>query len=332
MQRPFLPISLNYLQFTCPSLVDTNKRLLVASSSPPRPLRRVAHPSTLALEILPRRPSLLGFHKKRSYAVDSPILQHSDSFRLKLSAFGDTFHLHLRPNEHLIHPAARINYYRIGPNGRTVLSHTEPLLRESVKAYWGEVIPENVSPDRMREDAAGVVPRPSGKSELGWARIVVHHQGDAAAGQPPSFEGAFSVNGVAHHIMTKANYLRNKHAMDPHAMEDDDSDSMLVIFRDSDVMTPHEYSARLQELNRDDVISNHGQTCTHDDLDFNIDPRLNPVLRKQPRPPSSSWYDPLGFLSPVTVRSNESIYKRDDVAGGNSTSKYGYSCDKSLSR
>lgn len=298
------------------------ERSFTGSSAPPRPLKRIAHPSTLALEILPRRPSLSGFYAKRSYSIHSPILQHSDSFRLKLSAFGDTFHLHLRPNEHLIHPAARINYYKTGPNGQSVLSHTEPLLRESVKAYWGEVVPEDISSDRMREDAAGVAPRPSGKSPLGWARIVVHHQGNVAKGQPPSFEGAFSVNGIVHHVKTKDNYVRNKHVLDPDVVVDDDPDAMLVIFRDADMMTPHEYLSRLQDLDSGYNIHAYGGTCAHDALDFNSDPLLNPVLRKQRPPPSTSWYDPLGFLLPGPVRSNESIYRRDDVAGGNSSSKY----------
>lgn len=291
--------------------------LSTASSAPPRPLKRIDHPSTLALEILPRRPSASGSFGKRSYAINSPVLQHSDSFRLKLSAFGDTYHLHLRPNEHLIHPAARINYYKTDADGQTVLSHTEPLTRESVKAYWGEVIPEEVSLDRMREDAAGVYPRPSGKSELGWARIVVHHQGDVAKGRTPTFEGAFAVNGIVHHVMTKDNYLRNKLAIDPHVFLDDGPDSSLVIFRDSDLMAPHEYAASLGL-----PATTHGKTCAHDNLDFNTDPALNPVLRKPSLPSTTPWYDPLGLVTPPTLRPNGSLYRRDDVAGGNSSSKY----------
>ncbi|KAI0706210.1 Metallo-peptidase family M12-domain-containing protein [Cytidiella melzeri] len=291
-----------------------------ASSAPPRPLKRIAHPSVHALEILPRRPSASGSFGKRSHAVNSPILEHTDTFRLKLSAFGDTFHLHLRPNEHLIHPAARINHYKNGPDGQTILSHSEPLVPGSVKAYWGEVIPAEFTMDRMREDAAGVYPRPSGKAELGWARIVVHHQGDVNRGTPPSFEGAFSANGIVHHVMTKDNYFRNKHAMDPHTMVEDDPDSILVIFRDSDIMTTHEYHTALQGFNSGVVASPAAKTCAHDNLEFNTDPRLNPVLRKPP--PMSPWYDPLGLLAPPFARSNESLAKRDDVMGGGSGSNF----------
>ena len=273
-----------------------------------RPLKRIAHPNTLALEILPRRPSASGSFGKRSYPINSSILQHTDTFRLRLSAFGDVFHLHLRPNEHLIHPAARINHYTIGPNGQSVFSHSEPIVPGSVKAYWGEVVPAQISADRMREDAAGVYPRPSGKSELGWARIVVHHQGDVALGKPPSFEGAFSVNGIVHHVTTKDNYFRNKHELDPYTVVDDDPDSALVIFRDSDLMTENEFHAALKGLDTTIVPPPRGaKTCAHDNLAFNMDPRLNPVLRKPP--PVTPWYDPLGLLAPPFARSNSSWTK-----------------------
>lgn len=293
----------------------------IASSAPPRPLKRIGHPSTLSLEILPRRPSASGSFGKRSYSINSSTLQHTDTIRLTLTAFDDTFHLHLRPNENLIHPAARINHYKIGPNGQSILSHSEPLVPGSVKAYWGEVIPTEFSPDRMREDAAGVYPRPSGKSELGWARIVVHHQGNAAKGEPPSFEGAFSVKGNIHHVMTKDNYYRNKHILDPHIIVDDNTESKLVIFRDSDLMSTAEYHDSLRGLDIGIVPPPSGaKSCAHDNLAFNTDPRLNPVLRKPP--PMSPWYDPLGLLAPPFASSNESLSKRDDVMGGTSGSKY----------
>ena len=120
----------------------------------------------------------------------------------------------MRPNDHLIHPAARINYYTRLPDGREVLSHTKPLLRESVLAYWGEVIAECHSPARMLEDTAGVIPQ-SHPADLGWARLIVHHQGNVENGTPTIFEGTFSVNGEIYHVTTKENYLRNKHSFDP---------------------------------------------------------------------------------------------------------------------
>jgi hypothetical protein len=232
------------------------------------------------------------------------------------------FHLHLRPNDHLIHPSARINYFHTGPDGQNILSHTEPLLRESVKAYWGEVIPAHHSPSRMREDAAGVIPRPTCKSELGWARIYVHHQGDVVQGIPPIFEGAFSVNGVVHHVMTKENYLRHKLTLDPELFTPlDDPDSRLVVWRDSDIMSPlEEQLASIRSTFGDSPDSiyrpAHPQTCGHDNLSFNTDPLENPALRKAAPNP---WYDPFGVLD--TSFHDESFVKRDDVAGGGTGSK-----------
>lgn len=273
------------------------------------------HPSTLALEILPRQerttsPSL--HHKRSALPLHSTALLHTDSFRLILSAFDEEFYLHLRPNEHLIHPSARIKYFNIGPDGQNILSHTEPLLQESVRAYWGEVISAHDSPSRMREDAAGVVSHSTGSPALGWARIMIHHQGDVDKGILPSYEGAFSVNRVIHHVMTKENYLRNKLELDPEILlPSSNPDSRLVIWRDSDIMTPHEE----QNFPIGDIRS-HPQICGHDDLPYNIDPWLNPTLRK---PVTNPWYDPFGVLD-MSFR-NESLVKRDDVAGGGTGSK-----------
>lgn len=275
------------------------------------------HPSVLSLEVLPRHSSPTGNYGRRSFPIDSPVLRHTDSFRLKLAAFDDVFHLHLRPNEHLIHPAARINYYRLGPDGESVLSHTEPLLQENVKAYWGEVVDPDASADRMREDTAGVWPRPSGQSELGWARITVHSHGEGS--KAPVFEGAFSMNGDVHHVMTKDHYMRNKHHMDPHVrLIESGGDTELVIWRDSDVMTPHEYHAISGGTDNGPIPAQPAATCAHDTLSYNTNPLENPALRR-PVVTSSSWYDPFGLLD--DHGSNSSLARRSDVAGGGITTK-----------
>lgn len=180
-----------------------------------------------------------------------------------------------------------------------------------MKAYWGEVINADATQVRLVEDAVGVRPRPAGgKNELGWARITVHDQGDPATGRRPSFEGAFSVNGDVHHVMTSDNYVRNKHAWDPHITLIDDPDADLVIFRDSDIMSVHEY----------DNTAAPPQTCAHDRMDWNINPLANPALRRPLPPPTSPWYDPFGLLQPP-IHGNHSYAKRDDVAGGDMGSK-----------
>ncbi|KAF7367419.1 Zinc metalloprotease [Mycena sanguinolenta] len=282
---------------------------VAAHSASPRPLKRLANPSTLALEILPRRqlsssvnPS--PYSKRETFLPRSTILRYDDSFRLKIAAFDEVFHLHLRPNDHLIHPAARINYYSIGPDGTSYISRTKPLLRETVKAYWGEVIHADHSLTRMREDTAGVVPSPH-PAELGWARIMVHHQGDIDQRIAPVFEGAFTVKGVVYHVTTKDNYERHKRPLDIAWTEPVDIiDSELVIWRDSDIMTAEE--EHFAHTGEHATPAPAPQTCGHDRMSYNTDPLQNPFLQK---PATSPWLEnPLGFFGNFSA-------KRDDVVG-----------------
>ncbi|KAF5361622.1 hypothetical protein D9758_007372 [Tetrapyrgos nigripes] len=275
-----------------------------ARSKPAGRLKRFAHPSTLSIDILPRRQdqSFESFNKRDPHPHPST-LRYSDSFRLVLAAFDDTFHLHLRPNDHLIHPAARITHYTIDPlTGESVISHTEPLLRETVKAYEGEVVHGDLSATRMFEDAAGGVYSPFRK-DRGWARIMVHSQGDPESGLPPVFEGAFTVDGIVHHIVTKDNYMRTKHPLDP---EDSDYgfeelDSQLVIWRDSDMA-----------LHGDD--SSKPKLCGHDNLAYNSDSDLNPALSKSQ--PEAYNLGLLGNVSFARPDEDWNLSRRDDVAGG----------------
>ncbi|KAJ6569551.1 Metallo-peptidase family M12-domain-containing protein [Mycena capillaripes] len=279
-----------------------------AHSVSPRPLKRLANPSTLSLEILPRRPlsssTSSPFSQRAPLLPRSTTLRYDDSFRLKIAAFDEEFHLHLRPNDHLIHPAARINYYSTGPDGETYITRTKPLLRESVKAYWGEVIHADHSLTRMREDAAGVVYSPH-PAELGWARIMVHHQGDIEQSIAPVFEGAFTAKGVVYHIATKENYLRHKRPLDADAVQPlDIVDSALVIWRDSDMMTAEEeHFAHTGEYA---TPAPAPQTCGHDRMSYNIDPAENPILLQKPA--ASPWFE-----NPISLIGNFS--KRDDVVG-----------------
>jgi len=274
-------------------------QFVYAHSTSARPLRTIAHPSTLSIEILPRR-NQQGLPLNKRLPSNPDVLRHDDSFRLTISAFGETFYLHLRPNDHLIHPAARINLYSTKPNGQSYLTRSEPLLRESVKAFWGEVIAAEHSPVRMREDAAGLFPVPH-YSQLGWARIMVHHQGDMEKGIAPEFEGAFSANGVIHHIMTKDNYFRTKNEFDPDISQPlDDIDSSLIIWRESDVITIEE--ERLAK--RATTPVNVPRSCGHDRLSYNTNLALN-------SPATEPWFtDSLGLFG------NPTRSRRDDVGGG----------------
>ena len=307
-----------------------NFHLMPSASTAQRPLKRIHHPTTLAIEIYPRtqfhRSS--SHHARESVPPVSTTLHHTDSFRLTLSAFGETFHLHLRPNDHLVHPSARIVYYDTDPTGQSVISHTEPLIPSSIKAYWGEVVPAHASEQRMRADAARATHRAS--DVLGWARITVHDQGDEHTGRPPVFEGAFSVRGVTHHVATRDSYLRNRGRFDPNFDKDSSAvpDARLVIWRDSDVMEPWEEQAARVNHGREQRRSRTSQVgefepdveparCAHDNLPWNTDPQLNPVLRSMPS--VGSWYDPFGIYgrSPLA----ELLVKRDDIAGSGSSQK-----------
>ncbi|KAG6891001.1 hypothetical protein C0992_011278 [Termitomyces sp. T32_za158] len=286
--------------------------MIIAHSSPARSLKRFAHPSTLAVEIIARKGQQIVPLSKRSLPP-SNTLRHDDTFRLTISAFDEIYYLHLRPNDHLIHPAARINYYDTSPDGHSYISHSEPLLRQSVKAYWGEVIHASHTETRMRENAVGVVPMPH-SSELGWVRIVIHHTGDMERGLPPEYEGAFSVNGVVHHIMTKDSYLRTKTDLDPDVSQVlDNLDSSLVIWRESDVMTAEEERIAKRELS--DSALAHQSSCGHDRLVFNTSPQSNPILLPGP-PAPDSW---LRAMLDSRFR-NGTVYARDDVSIGNSNS------------
>ncbi|KAF5356303.1 hypothetical protein D9756_004273 [Leucocoprinus leucothites] len=284
-----------------------------------RPLKRLANPSTLSLEIIPRAPIPLesSAHRRRLPSPHANTLRYDDSFRLIISAFDETFFLHLRPNDDLIHPNARINYYATGPDGRSYIRHSEPLFRESVRAYHGEVVAADHSYTRMREDAAHIVPDRTHPAHLGWARLMVHDQGNADAGLAPEFEGAFSVNGDVYHIITQHNYLRTKHELDTENVEvvDVGLDSNLVIYRESDMMTPEEEElARTGVRPEGKVAVGHG--CGHDRLHYNTDPSQNPLLAKA-SPAMSRWYDnPLGLFG------NGSLFPRDDIPSNGMTENF----------
>ncbi|TFL06250.1 Metallo-peptidase family M12-domain-containing protein [Pterulicium gracile] len=271
-----------------------------AHSSPPKPLRAISHPSTRSLQILPRTPSPhppnAQLSKRSQPSLTAPDLRYSDSLRLIVNAFGESFHLHLRPNEHLVHSAARINHYSTAADGSSVLTRTVPLTRESVRAYMGEVVTAEATEARMVEDAAGALPRPKNVDELGWARIMIHDQGDDLQGRPPVFEGAFSVNGDVYHVTRKENYLRTKHPLDPQILPPlDGGDTKLVVWRDSDTIHDHPATP---------------ENCGHDSLAHNSDPMQNPFLQAN-TDQSISWIDSLSPFGNLTRRQDDG----GDLAG-----------------
>lgn len=131
-------------------------------------------------------------------------------------------------------------------------------------------------------------------------------QGDNSLNIPPVFEGAFSVDGVVHHIVTVDKYLKNRLAEDPYPDNADNLDANLVIYRDSDIT-------------RADDDSKHIRTssCAHDRLDYNRDVERHPVLRlgaglDQSR---SSW-NPFWSKDPASdFNIDTDIRRRNDVSG-----------------
>lgn len=194
----------------------------------------------------------------------------------------------------------------------------------------GDVIHEEDSDDRLREDATGGVAHSTVplSRKLGWAQIMVHDQGDPAAGIAPIFEGAFSVDGVLHHVSTAEKYHRNKHFLNADIEAPEDArDRSLVIFRDTDMMSHEEEAEAL--LNSGDHNGVPPRSCSHDTLPFNTDAQ-HPVLlaNAKYRRQQASWYDPTSLFESKRVLRNDltdlPLVRRDDVGpvgNGNMTNK-----------
>ncbi|KAG8812634.1 hypothetical protein FRC17_001927 [Serendipita sp. 399] len=316
-------------------------RVLTSSKRPP-PLKRLVEPDDVTLQILSRTSLSNSYNPNNQRLEDRGLtnaadsrpghqVRYTDSIRLTVRAFSDVFHLHLRPNDDLIHPAARITHYKLehGTHGRPIVDKVVPLLRESFMVFGGEVIDEEFTSAKMDEDAAGGIRRPYhspyANGHRGWARITLLDGGDAEAQRPPVFEGAFSVDGIVHHVLTLDNYLRMKLPEDPEPI----LGSQLVIFRDSDLMS-HEEAEYFRTGFPAQNAGQHKrpQTCAHDRLGFNVD-KTHPVLRFGAgfdRIAPSGWYDPFGLVSPDESSAyNASLRKRQNDIGngsGGSTSNF----------
>jgi hypothetical protein len=185
-----------------------------------------------------------------------------------------------------------------------------------LRPYAGTVVRGAHTAQRMREDTAGVIHHPSKRAiqERGWARILVHHTGNAARGIAPSFEGAFAADGVTHHVATLDSYLRTRGARDALPTPDADAlDSGLVVWRDSDVMTAAEEAGEVA-----DRSLTSRSTCEAHSLPFNHDPAANAILRKREPIPEPAWYDPFTLLGVAAANSSAapSLAERDDVQTG----------------
>lgn len=299
--------------------------LVLGSSHRPPPLKRVA-PVEQSFVQITRRSSPYPERRDLDFEDDDydddRRVRHTDSIRITLHALGDKFHLHLRPNDDLIHPAASVKHFRHTHSG-SVVDRVEPLRREKFLVFGGEVVDDKFTDGRLDEDFAGGIQRPhNGDGHRGWARIMVLSGGEDS--ESLLFEGAFSVNGVIHHVLTKENYLRTMLPGDP----EPDMDEELVIFRDIDMMTYAE-AEHLRTGTPMDLLRHRKrpQTCSHDKLPYNVD-EMNPVLRfgaGLDRSNRGSWFDPLGLLSSDSNDMyNQGLQRRQgDIGGGaNSSSNF----------
>ncbi|KZT58407.1 hypothetical protein CALCODRAFT_494893 [Calocera cornea HHB12733] len=273
---------------------------VTAHSTAHGPVLSLSHPTIRALEILPRAPGL----SRRQPQASPRTLLPSDSFRLSISHEGEEYHLHLAPTEYLVHPAARVEYFDLDAGGKSVLRESRPLAANDVLAFSGHVVHPESTAQRFREDAAGGLSSSSSSSgapTLGWARILVHSH-DPSSGEPPLFEGSFSVNGVVHHVLLREKYDSLRQPSDAHPLPlapGSGADSRLVIFRESDVLPSRN---ALQG----------GSSCAHDGLGWNG--RENPLLRayeeaRRPALGHSVWGEVLGEMG---LRN----WRRDDIQGG----------------
>ncbi|KZO99804.1 hypothetical protein CALVIDRAFT_359970 [Calocera viscosa TUFC12733] len=257
------------------------------------PVLSLSHPTVRSLEILPRAP---GHAKRHTRALLS-----SDSFRLSLSHEGADYHLHLAPTEYLLHPAASISYYDISPlTGLSELRETRPLLASDVLAFSGHVVHPEHTAQRFREDAAGGLSALSaGAPTLGWARILVHSY-DPDSGEPPLFEGSFSVDGKVHNVLLREKYDALRQPTDAlPAPPSRGASQELVIFRDQDVLPS---ASALEGVH----------SCAHDTLAHNSQME-NPLLlaHAMKKPEYTVWE---GVLGEMGLRN----WRRDDIqSGGN---------------
>lgn len=147
--------------------------LLIAHSVNNRKLERIEPLNAVSLDIAPRPEA---FFEKRSltanpaYVPKSPkAIEYDDILRLSLTAYNQTFHLHLHPNTDLFHPNAVVNYG----------GYEERIRPQDYRVYRGLVIDSAYSDDRWKEDQAGVwrdeLTAEHEPGVLGWARIIVRH-------------------------------------------------------------------------------------------------------------------------------------------------------------
>ncbi|CAM1504219.1 Fc.00g018100.m01.CDS01 [Cosmosporella sp. VM-42] len=138
------------------------------------------------------------------------------------SHFDVTFALHggqqrvrlqLEPNHDILHESFAITH--LGSDGK--VSRVEQVDRRDNKVFKGHAY--------IRDGREGW-------SNAGWARITIHRDG-----KDPIFEGTFRINGDHHHVQTGAHYQQLRHDEDPMLDIEGDGEEVMVVWRDSDIIS-----------------------------------------------------------------------------------------------
>ncbi|CAD6930372.1 unnamed protein product [Tilletia laevis] len=317
---------------------------ILASSSPPRPFKRLSHASDISIDLISRQPSerdqqqlsrrsddtsgstsstrKLVFNQARDSSIPdrevylprklerSEAVLPQDSLRLTFRAFGQRFHLHLEPNADLVHPdgilvnSGSASQHRISPS--------------DVKAYHGVVVQSTHSGRRAVREAAGVkrelyhsrsIDDDSEEGVVGRAAIIVHDDG-SLQGRSPSFEGTFDWNDNVHFISTASTYAAVRSPLDPiltRSRRDLEEDS-IIIHRMSDMVNEDE-EAELRSVRRTETrqsgLNPAGAGCSADSHDFNVN---NPLFLTEKNNDEFSR-SPLSFFVAKTA-SPSSLFSR----------------------
>lgn len=167
------------------------------------------------------------------------------------STFDVTFTLHdgrqhvrlaLEPNRDILQDG--LVETTLGADGR--VKEARPLRRADHKIYKGFAFV-----------------RREGHSEwvrAGWARIVIYRDG-----KHPLFDGSFGIDGDIHHVHMAKQYRQLRVAGDPVVDDDKDSDEVMVVWRDSDIVQPR--PSHHGELRRH--YHHDEERCGADGLAFN---------------------------------------------------------------
>ncbi|CAO1613874.1 unnamed protein product [Sympodiomycopsis kandeliae] len=286
-----------------------------ASSTRSNPLKRVGYATDASIKVVSRRQSTQELLNRASShplprrdSIDSrntAQVLSSDSIRLSIRAFNQTFFLHLDPNDHIVPPqGARVNVWEWdSTTQQEVLARQEVIDREAIRAYHGVVVHPSLTSRRMHEDHLGVSRIRSGLAEdgiLGRAAIMVHDDGSVSG--TPKFEGSFDWRGNKHSIKTSRSYQSSRGEHDPLLHPRSLETDALIIHRESDVMSDAEaYAYGLQRRDEDA----DGPGCGHDSHEFNFN---NPLFLSELNNINTSR-SPFNFFTP-RPSSSLNLFKR----------------------